>query len=458
MKIITFKAAYSHSIKPGFRTAKRLTHLIAILTIMIAGLAVSSVRRGYAADTGTWHGEYFTIADPMIPGATPILVREDAKIDFDWGANSPDSSIPTDNFSVRWSRTLTLAAGSYRFTTDTDDGVRLKVDGVTVIDHFAPQAPTIWQADVTLTAGEHAIVMEYFEGSGDASARLAYSLLPATLPPNTWKGEYFATSDLDASGALPALVRADPTIDFDWGAQAPADNFPANNFSVRWTRDLVVTAGTYRFATFTDDGLRLKVDGITVIDHFSPQSATAYVHDMPLAAGSHSIVMEYFEGYGDALANLNWAKHATDGVVRINAGGTGYADSFNNFWGPDALVTDTTPMTMTSSEEAQPIWNTSDDPLYINEHSTAFHYDIPVANGNYVVRLHFAELFFNAPGVRRFNVAIQGAQALSNFDIYAQAGKASLITRSFPATVTNGTLTIAFSKVFDNVVVQALDI
>src|SRR6266498_3813313 len=320
MNIITFKAAHSHYNKRGFRTSKRLIHLIAVLTIMIAALAVSSVRRGYAADTGTWHGEYFTIADPMIPGATPILVREDAKIDFDWGANSPDSSIPTDNFSVRWSRTLTLAAGSYRFTTDTDDGVRLKIDGVTVLDHFVAQAPTTWQADVTLAAGEHAIVMEYFEGSGDASARLAYSLLPATLPPNTWKGECYAT--------------------------------------------------------FTDDGLRLKVDGITVIDHFSPQSATAYVHDMPLAAGSHSIVMEYFEGYGDALANLNWAKHATDGVVRINAGGTGYADSFNNFWGPDALVTDTTPMTMTSSEEAQPIWNTSDDPLYINEHSTAFHYEI----------------------------------------------------------------------------------
>jgi len=458
MKIFTFKAARSHASKRSFRTSERLIHLSAVLTIMISALAVSSARRGYAADTGTWRGEYFAVADPMTAGATPVLVREDSKIDFDWGANSPDVSIPTDNFSVRWSRTLTLAGGAYRFTTDTDDGVRLKVDGVTVIDHFIPQAPTIWQADVTLAAGEHAIVMEYFEGSGDASARLAYSLLPATLPPNTWKGEYFATSNLDAGLVQPALVRADPTIAFDWGAQGPADNFPTNNFSVRWTRDLVVTAGTYRFATFTDDGVRLKVDGIPVFDHFNAQSATAYVHDMPLAAGSHSIVMEYFEGYGDALANLNWAKHATDGVVRINAGGTGYADSFNNFWGPDAFVTDTTPMTMTSSEEAQPIWNTSDDPLYINEHSTAFHYDIPVANGNYVVRLHFAELFFNAPGVRRFNVAIQGAQALSNFDVYAQAGKASLITRSFPATVTNGTLTIAFSKVFDNAVVQALDI
>src|SRR5215204_307700 len=153
MKIFTFKAAHSHAVKHSFRTSKRMIHLIAILTILSGALAVSSARRGYAADSGTWHGEYFAVADPLSAGATPILVREDPKIDFDWGANSPDASIPTDNFSVRWSRTLTLAAGSYRFTTNTDDGVRLKVDGVTVIDHFVAQAPTMWQADVTLAAG-----------------------------------------------------------------------------------------------------------------------------------------------------------------------------------------------------------------------------------------------------------------------------------------------------------------
>src|SRR6476620_6876592 len=95
------------------------------------------------------------------------------------------------------------------------------------------------------------------------------------------------------------------------------------------------------------------------------------------------------------------------------------------------FVTDTTPMTRTASEEAQPIWNTTDDQLYINEHATAFRYNIPVPNGSYTVRLHFAELFFNAAGVRRFNVAIQGAAALSSFDIYSQAGKAALITKSF---------------------------
>src|SRR5262249_21601204 len=152
---------------------------------------------------------------------------------------------------------------------------------------------------------------------------------------------------------------------------------------------------------------------------------------------------------------------AGEGILRINAGGGEYADSFNNFWEPDNYFVNnnpTAPLTATMSEEAQPIWNTTDDPLYINEHATAFRYQLPVPNGNYTVRLHFAELFFNATGVRRFNVNVQGTRVLSNFDIYGQAGKASLITKSFNTTVTTGTLIVSFGKVFDNAVIQALDV
>jgi hypothetical protein len=166
-------------------------------------------------------------------------------------------------------------------------------------------------------------------------------------------------------------------------------------------------------------------------------------------------VVEYFESYGNALAKFSWARKAGagEGIFRINAGGLApngeYADSFNNFWEPDNYFVNnnpTAPLTTTVSEEAQPIWNTTDDQLYINEHATAFRYQLPAPNGNYTVRLHFAELFFNASGVRRFNVAVQGAKVLSNFDIYAQAGKAALITKSFDTSVTTGTLTISGSS------------
>ncbi|KPV54233.1 hypothetical protein SE17_05000 [Kouleothrix aurantiaca] len=359
---------------------------------------------------------------------------------------------PADGFSVRWTRTLNLAAGTYRFVTYTDDGARLKVDGQTVIDRFVAQSPTEWQADVTLTAGDHVIVMEYFEGVGDALARLSYSTIQTDVSPGVWKGEYFTNPNLSGS---PLLVRGDPTIDFDWGAGSPAANFPTNSFSVRWSRTLTLSAGSYRFATYTDDGVRLKIDGATVIDHFSSQSPTYYEYAADLAAGNHTVVMEYFEGFGNALAKLSWARRAAagEGIIRINAGGSAYADSFNNFWEPDGYFTNanaTAPITATQTEEAQPIWNTTDDPLYINEHATAFRYNLPIPNGNYTVRLHFAELFFNSPGVRRFNVDVQGQRVLAGFDIYGQAGKAALITKSFDTTVTSATLSINFTKLFDN--------
>ena len=400
-----------------------------------------------AAATSTWHAEYF--ANATLAG-TPILTREDAAIDFDWGSGSPDPSISTDQFSVRWSRTISFDAGNYRFDTYTDDGVRLYIDGVLQIDHFVGQAPTEWQADVALAAGEHTVVMEYFEGYGDALAHLSYNTIQTDFLPGTWKGEYFGNPNLTNQ---PIMTRGDTAIDFDWGTGAPAFGFPSDNFSVRWTRTLMFSAGTYKFATSTDDGVRLYIDGVLKIDHWIPQSQTYYEVDVPLSEGNHVVVMEYFEGYGNASAKFTWARRAEGGVVRINTGGAGYADSFNNFWDPDAYVTGGV-----SSEEAQPIWNTTDDQLYINEHAGAFSYAIPAANGSYIVRLHFAELFFASPGVRRFNVAIEGTPVLSSFDIYAQAGKAALISKSFTTTVSDGMLNIDFTKVFDNAVVQAIDV
>src|SRR5437868_3242427 len=79
-----------------------------------------------------WHGEYFNNTD--LSGA-PVMVRDDTQpgsrfLDFDWKLGSPDKEcgVGVDNFSVRWMRTVALAAGSYRFTVTSDDGIRLLID------------------------------------------------------------------------------------------------------------------------------------------------------------------------------------------------------------------------------------------------------------------------------------------------------------------------------------------
>ncbi|WP_097459793.1 PA14 domain-containing protein [Mangrovitalea sediminis] len=108
---------------------------------------------------------------------TFVMSRVDPAVAFNWGSGSPASSIPVDGFSVRWTGQFmpTQSSGSqdYTFTTKTDDGVRLWVNGQLVIDQWKNQAATTYSATVSLPAGQPApILMEYFENGGLATANL----------------------------------------------------------------------------------------------------------------------------------------------------------------------------------------------------------------------------------------------------------------------------------------------
>ena len=80
-----------------------------------------------------------------------------------------------------------------------------------------------------------------------------------------------------------------------------------------------------------------------------------------------------------------------------------------------------------------------------------FTYTIPglTPGGSYGVRLHFAENYFNGPGQRVFNVAINGVAVLNNFDIYAQVGGMykALAEQLAAHADAGGRITIAFTNV-----------
>jgi hypothetical protein len=114
-------------------------------------------------------GEYF--ANRTL-SSSPALVRQDRDIDFDWGNGSPDPAVPADNFSVRWTNTIRLERGTYRFTTETDDGVRLFVNDRLVIDRWRTQSRTRHTYEATLASGDYTLRMEYFDETGPAIARL----------------------------------------------------------------------------------------------------------------------------------------------------------------------------------------------------------------------------------------------------------------------------------------------
>jgi phage tail-like protein len=105
------------------------------------------------------------------------LTRTDAEINFDWKTESPDPLIPADKFSVRWSGQVQPRYSEvYTFSTYTDNGARLWIDGQLIVNNWSDQSPTERSGRIALTAGRwYAITMEYYENGGNATAKLFWS-------------------------------------------------------------------------------------------------------------------------------------------------------------------------------------------------------------------------------------------------------------------------------------------
>lgn len=106
--------------------------------------------------------------------------------------------------------------------------------------------------------------------------------------------------------------------------------------------------------------------------------------------------------------------------------------------------------------------NTQDKALYLTEHHSMTAYRIPVANGSYAVKLHFAETYegIKDVGQRVFTVAIEGKPVLPDFDAFKEAGKQSFaaIVKEFEAEVKDGELTIEFTPKVQNPMINAIEV
>lgn len=257
---------------------------------------------------GPWTAQYFN--NPGLFG-TPVLVRTESSPSNNWGAGSPGAGVPADNFSARWVANLNLAAGTYRITTRADDGVRVFVNGVLLINQWSLATGQTYTADITLGAGTHNVVVEYFEAFGDAY--IEFSLAPVGAPPpptplppvgggGPWLGYYFNNTDL--SGA-PAAIVSVAAPGGNWGAGSPLPSIQPDNFSVRWVTTQNYPAGVYRVTAKADDGVRVFVNGALVINAWGSATGQTYTADVTLTAGSHTITVEFLELTG--LASLEFS-------------------------------------------------------------------------------------------------------------------------------------------------------
>ncbi|MCP3137055.1 PQQ-dependent sugar dehydrogenase [Pyxidicoccus xibeiensis] len=108
------------------------------------------------------------------------LERVDPSVDFRWGTDSPDPSMDENTFTVRWTGSvIPLHSEAYTFHTQSNDGVRLWVNGQLLIDNWTVHETTEDASPpVLLEAGRaYSLRMEVYENTGTATARLIWSSL-----------------------------------------------------------------------------------------------------------------------------------------------------------------------------------------------------------------------------------------------------------------------------------------
>jgi LysM repeat protein len=251
-----------------------------------------------APSTGPWTCEYFSNRNLV---GTPVFTKKVSLVNFNFGTGGPGGGIGGTNFSLRCTRTRTLENGSYLFYARADDGVRVWIDNVLVMDHFVDQPPTEYTVLRQLGAGDHKLRLEYYQHTGGALIRF---FLQRYNGVNAWRGEYFNNMDLSGS---PTFERYDPAIDFNF-VNKPAPGVPLAHFSVRWTGEFSFTGGKYRFTATTDDGMRIYLDDDLILDQFHDQPPTTYRVDKDVSEGTHKLRVEYFQDVGTAIARVTWTQ------------------------------------------------------------------------------------------------------------------------------------------------------
>lgn len=281
-------------------------------------------------------GEYFDIGEaiedfPSIGDRKPKVRRVDRRVAFPSTDGGFAGTPLEEHLYARWTGYVWIPKdGKYTFYTESDDGSRLYLDGKLVVDNGGLHAMEERGGEVELKAGWRGLKLEFFENEGGAGCRLLFSgegISKRVVPPFFLAhkedpeldalapgllGEYYNIGEElgdfpSLEGRKPAKVRIDPQVDFDSTDGEFAGSGLSDTFFVRWSGILRVPAdGLYTFYTDSDDGSRLYLDNVLVVDNGGLHAMEERSGVIRLRAGDHEIRIDFFENGGDAGCKVSW--------------------------------------------------------------------------------------------------------------------------------------------------------
>ena len=163
------------------------------ITLSGGTLGISPVITAAGATTG-FQGRYYvgaaanttaSITTGVIGGydfgltPTPAATRVDTTInfsDFTLAAQRPAALAASTNFGILWTGVLNVnTGGTYTFSTASDDGSLLYIDGQPVVLNDFPQGATTRSGAISLPSGFHSIIVKYGQGGGGTSMVANYN-------------------------------------------------------------------------------------------------------------------------------------------------------------------------------------------------------------------------------------------------------------------------------------------
>ncbi len=127
-------------------------------------------------------GEYYSLPNAvedfpkLSPELKPTLRRVDATIDWEPSDEAWPNARLVDHFAVRWSGVLRVPKNAtYTLILESDDGSRLTIDGRQLIDNGGQHVMDEKSGEIVLTAGDHPIVLDYFQIEGGKGCKFLWS-------------------------------------------------------------------------------------------------------------------------------------------------------------------------------------------------------------------------------------------------------------------------------------------
>ena len=346
---------------------------------------------------------------PVAPTGLTATSSSSSSINLSWNAVTPPANCSISSYSI------------YRGTTSgfTPSSSNLISSGAVVSIVYTDTNLT------PLTTYYYVVEAVDAEGSSAASSQAGAetaavaSCSAVPLPPT----------------GVTTTASSSTTIAVSWAAATPPVNCSINSYSVYGST----------ISGFTPSASTLLASGLT---------GTTYSNSGLTASTTHYYVVEAIDAAGASVPSAQESATTLSGssgeITAINSGGP----AVNNSGGGDAsfvadeyvvgggAASSTNPVNIAGIANAAPV------AVYQTERNGTFTYTVPglAPGAQYTVLLHFAETYWTAAGKRVFNVAINGAPVLSNFDIYATAGGNTALVEQFTANAnSNGQIIIAYT-------------